>query len=120
MFGLACAMCRAGIALLVALAPLLCVAFCHLRHEIQRAEARRDLHFLHNHQPASSGGEQAPLDELQQLIRSVTECAPSAETWGAVVGTAAGLIVPHAASPTSAGLRPPTPPPRSLRAASPR
>jgi len=61
-------MCRAGIALLVALAPLLCVAFCHLRHEIQRAEARRDLHFLHSRQPASSGQERAPLDELQQLI----------------------------------------------------
>jgi len=117
-FSLVCTMCRGGIALLVALAPLLCVAFCHLRYEIQWAEVRRDLHFLHNHRPASSGDERVPLGELQQLIRSVTECAPSAETWGAVASVVAGLIVLRAPSPRSAGLRPPIPPPRLLLAAS--
>ena len=117
-FDLVCTVCRGVIALLVALAPLLCVAFCHLRYEVQWAEVRRDLHFLHKHRPASSGDERVPLDELQQLIRSVTECAPSVETWGAVVSVVADLIALHALSPRRAGLRPPIPPPRPFLAAS--
>jgi hypothetical protein len=123
----------AGIsALFFALAPLICLQFCTLRHQahdrtasahVASAQHSHSMHVAHGREAlqdspidtASDSGpdeaQRAPLDEYQRMLISVLELLPSVATavlphlvWSA---TAIGMLLLSARA-----LRPPNPPPR--------
>lgn len=108
---------RTSVAALLALAPLMCIAFCHIVDDVHRAAPatvfRCDLFSLH-HPLASPDDGRAPLSDLQQLIRAVTECAPSLSLWLTPSGILASLTVIQMSLPLYIGLQPPKPPPRFI------
>jgi len=109
------ALTRLSIASLLALSPLMCIAFCHIVDDIHRAASatvfRCDLFSLH-HPLASPDDGRAPLSDLQQLIRAVTECAPSSSSGLAALIILASLTLIKVSPPICIGQQPPKPPPR--------
>lgn len=106
---------RVSIAALLVLAPLMCVAFCRVvsaAHQAASAPASRCDSPLSHHQPPSSDGSRAPLNDLQQLMRAVTECAPVPWLWLTVLSALASVTAFKVSFPLCIGLQPPKPPPR--------
>lgn len=98
---------RVALALVILLAPLLCVAYCDLTHRAKTPRRTCDS-LLSPERPDW----RAPLDEWQQAFRSVTECAPAS---AAILGATMRVLTSPPASadvtrPMNPG--PPKPPPR--------
>ncbi|MFN4292693.1 MAG: hypothetical protein ACK4JD_01015 [Thermoflexales bacterium] len=104
-----------GVAALLAFAPLMCVAFCRVVSGAHQAAPASAFHCdppLSHRPPASPDGSRAPLGDLQQLIRAVTECAPAPWLWLTALSALASLTAFKVSLPLCLGLQPPKPPPR--------
>lgn len=108
---------RASIAALLVLAPLMCIVFCHVVDAIHRPVPTADWECAPaaSQQPAAAREDNhAPLAGLQQLIRAVTECAPSPAGWLAALSVVASLMPIQDARPSCIARQPPKPPPRPI------
>ncbi len=89
---------------LIALAPLACIAYCRITHEVTHRAA--------HHATAQNAGD-APLNDMQQMVQAVTDAIPSQMAWFAL------LIVLTLRIALQFALRqemrqPPKPPPRPV------
>lgn len=89
---------------LIALAPLACIAYCRVTHEV--AHRTMDHAMMHN------AGD-APLNDMQQLVQAVTDVLPMLMAWLTSV-----VVVAFHISLRVDALRvahvPPTPPPKAV------
>ncbi|MCS7057217.1 MAG: hypothetical protein NZM18_13710 [Thermoflexales bacterium] len=106
---------RVGIAALLVLAPLLCIAFCHVvdaaRQPAPTVEFRCVPPSSQQLRLASDDGH-APLIDLRQLIRAMTECAPALWLWVIPAGVLVTLKPIQRPPIRDAVQQPPKPPPR--------
>lgn len=58
---------------LIALAPLACVQYCHMMHEVA--------HAVHNHEAGMHNAGHAPLAEMQEMVHAVTDALPLLTLW---------------------------------------
>lgn len=92
---------------LIALAPLACIQFCRVTHEMA--------HRAHDHAAMmhDDNAPQAPLADMQQLVRAVTDALPFFAMWFAL------LVITAIESelrfhPIQLAHAPPTPPPKAI------
>jgi len=90
---------------LIALAPLACIEFCRVTHEMT--------HLAHDHAAMmhDAGAPQAPLADMQQLVRAVTDALPFYTTWFALLVVVA-IQSELRFHPIQLAHAPPTPPPK--------
>jgi 5'-deoxynucleotidase YfbR-like HD superfamily hydrolase len=89
---------------LMALAPLACIAYCHITHEVA--------HRASNHAAMHDAGE-APLNDMQQLVHAVTDALPLQMAWFALLIVMA-LRMSLRTDPLHRAQTPPTPPPKRV------
>lgn len=101
---------RLSLAALLAAAPLACVLFCAA---VSEASARgAPVGHIAHHAPEEDG-RRAPLTDLQQLVRAVTDSLLVAAAWAAAWHVVAAPIALRPAA-LRVDLPPPTPPPRPI------
>ncbi len=89
---------------LIALAPLACIAYCRITHEV----AHRAMH----HATAQDAGD-APLNDMQQMVQAVTDALPMQAAWLALLIILAFRISLQFVLRQEMHL-PPKPPPRQV------
>lgn len=87
---------------LLVLAPLACIAYCRITHEV----AHRAIHHAAMHDASD-----APLSDMQQLVHAVTDALPLQMAWAALVIVFA-LCISLRIDPLRRAQLPPTPPPK--------
>lgn len=89
---------------LMALAPLACIAYCRITHEV----AHRAMHHAASHNAGA-----APLNDMQQLVHAVTDALPLQLAWFALM-IVVTLQISLRVHPQHRAQVPPTPPPKRI------
>jgi len=90
---------------LIALAPLACIEFCRVTHEMAH-QAHDQTVMMHG-----DNAPQAPLADMQQLVRAVTDALPFFAMWFALLVIIA-IQSELRFHPIQLAHAPPTPPPK--------
>ncbi len=96
---------------MIFLAPMLCVRFCQLKAEVAAFAPTSLEEVAMHHAPGHAHANQPPLNELQQMVISVTEFLPVLALLVALLIAIAARIV-HIRLPRALTFDVITPPPR--------
>jgi len=111
-----CALCRLGVAALIAGLPALCLAYCELAAGASSASLDWRARTAHHHHLPTPQDEHAPLlSALQALLRTAVECLPTGEGWCVAPGAMAAPRAVRLLRPARINPQPPVPPPRHVR-----
>lgn len=89
---------------LIAFAPLACIAYCRITHDV--------VHRAMGHAAMHDAGD-APLNDMQQLVHAVTDVLPMQMAWAALMMVIA-LCLALRIKPLHRAPLPPTPPPKNV------
>lgn len=90
---------------LIALAPLACIAYCHITHEVT--------HRAMDHAAMLRDAGDAPLNTMQQMVQAVTDALPLQMGWVTLMIFVAFCIALRI-DPRPMAQIPPTPPPKAV------